>query len=178
MVFLTYIHIITTDHTDVTFSFLIPLSVHMTTVNNSLWPSDLLYKSHNAPVTMQYFATEMCTWVHISVTKWYIVGYLSDVLWDFVRWIYWRHRFGSTLTHVMACCLKASIHYLNQLWLIIGRVRHHSPKSNSTWNVHESNHYSVSNNYSFKIKTTSHKEQWEKPQVTTLSREVQLWAVF
>ena len=49
---------------------------------------DLRYKFHNAPVpypTMYHFVTEMCTCVHISVTKWCIVGYLSNVLlylWD------------------------------------------------------------------------------------------------
>ena len=32
---------------------------------------DLLHKFHSAP---------FC--VHISVTEWYIVGYLSDALWD------------------------------------------------------------------------------------------------
>ena len=31
---------------------------------------------------MHYFVTEMCTCVHISVTKWCIVGYFSDVLWN------------------------------------------------------------------------------------------------
>ena len=37
---------------------------------------DLLRKSHNAPVPyprMHHFVTEMCTRVHISVTKWCIV---------------------------------------------------------------------------------------------------------
>ena len=46
---------------------------------------DLLHKSHNAPVpypTMPHFVTEMCTHVHISVTKWCIMGYLSNALWD------------------------------------------------------------------------------------------------
>ena len=33
--------------------------------------------SHNTP-----FVTEMCTCVHISATKWCIVRYLSDALWD------------------------------------------------------------------------------------------------
>ena len=35
--------------------------------------------------TMHHFVTEMCTHVHISVTKWCVVGYLSNVLchlWD------------------------------------------------------------------------------------------------
>ena len=31
----------------------------------------------------------------------------------------WRQRSGSTLAHVMACCLTAPIHYLNQCWLLI-----------------------------------------------------------
>ena len=31
---------------------------------------------------MHHFVSEMCTCVHISVTKWCIVGYLSDALWD------------------------------------------------------------------------------------------------
>ena len=50
---------------------------------------DLIHKSHNAPVpnpTMHHFVTEMASFcnrnVFISVTKWCIVGYLSDALWD------------------------------------------------------------------------------------------------
>ena len=46
---------------------------------------DLLYNSHNASVTypiLHQFVTEMCTYVHISVTKWCIVGYLSHATWD------------------------------------------------------------------------------------------------
>ena len=35
----------------------------------------------------------------------------------------WRHRSGSTLAQVMACCLTAPSHYLNQCWLIISKVR-------------------------------------------------------
>ena len=47
--------------------------------------TDLLYKYHNAPFkyrTKHHFVTEMCTHVHISVTKWCIVRYLSDTSWD------------------------------------------------------------------------------------------------
>ena len=32
--------------------------------------------------TMRHFVTEMCTHVHICVTKWCIVGYGTDELWD------------------------------------------------------------------------------------------------
>ena len=38
----------------------------------------------------------------------------------------WRHRSGSTLAQVMACCLTAPSHYLNQSWLIISKVLCHS----------------------------------------------------
>ena len=37
----------------------------------------------------------------------------------------WRHKFGSTLVPVMACCLMAPSHYLNQCWLIISKVQWH-----------------------------------------------------
>ena len=35
----------------------------------------------------------------------------------------WRQRSGSTLAQVMACCLTAPSHYLNQCWLIISEVQ-------------------------------------------------------
>ena len=34
----------------------------------------------------------------------------------------WQQRSGSTLAEVMACCLKAPSHYLNQCWLINTKV--------------------------------------------------------
>ena len=37
-----------------------------------------------------------------------------------------RHKSGSTLAQVMACCLKSPSHYLNQCWLIISKVLWHS----------------------------------------------------
>ena len=37
----------------------------------------------------------------------------------------WRQRFLSTLVQVMACCLTAPSHYMNQCWLIIGEVLWH-----------------------------------------------------
>ena len=41
----------------------------------------------------------------------------------------WQHKFGSTLAQVMAFCLTAPNHYLNQCWLIIKDVLWHSPQS-------------------------------------------------
>ena len=43
----------------------------------------------------------------------------------------WRHKSGSTLAQVMACCLTAPSHYLNQCWLIISKVQWHPSESNS-----------------------------------------------
>ena len=75
---------------------------------------DPLHKSHNTPVQypkIHHFVTEMCTCVHISVTKWCIVGYLSNALWDlwngglnvlmagtpyqiWVLWFIWHHGYN------------------------------------------------------------------------------------
>ena len=40
--------------------------------------------------------------------------------------VIWRQRTWSTLVQVMACCLTAPNHYLNQCWLIISDVLWHS----------------------------------------------------
>ena len=42
----------------------------------------------------------------------------------------WRHRSGTTLVHVMACCLTAPSHYMNQCWRIIRKVLWHLRESN------------------------------------------------
>ena len=42
----------------------------------------------------------------------------------------WRHKSRSTLAQVMACCLMAPSHYLNQCWLIIIKVWWHSSEGN------------------------------------------------
>ena len=44
----------------------------------------------------------------------------------------WRHRSESTLIQVMACCLMAPSHYLNQCWLVISEVQWQSPEGNFT----------------------------------------------
>ena len=43
-----------------------------------------------------------------------------------------RHRSGSTLAQVMACCLTAPSHYLNQSWLIINGIQWHTFDSKFT----------------------------------------------
>ena len=52
----------------------------------------------------------------------------------------WRHGIGSTLVQVMACCLTAPSHYLNQCWLIISKVQWHSSDGNFTRDTSSFNH--------------------------------------
>ena len=49
----------------------------------------------------------------------------------------WRQRSGSTLAQVMACCLTAPSHYLNQCWLIISKTQLHSSDGKSQ-EIHQS----------------------------------------
>ena len=54
----------------------------------------------------------------------------SDSLWP--SDVIWRQGSRLTLAQVMAYCLTASSHYLNQCWLMISEVLWHSPDSNFT----------------------------------------------
>ena len=53
----------------------------------------------------------------------------------------WRQKTGSTLAQVMACCLTAPSHYLNQYWLIITKVQWHSSDSSFTTNASAISHW-------------------------------------
>ena len=44
----------------------------------------------------------------------------------------WHHKSGSTLAQIMACCLTAPSHYLNQCWLILSEVLWHLLERNFT----------------------------------------------
>ena len=49
---------------------------------DNIYAIDPSHKSHNASdkyPMMYHYVTEMCTHVHISVTKWCIVGYVNEV---------------------------------------------------------------------------------------------------
>ena len=58
--------------------------------------------------------------IYIAYPHWIWINSLgpSDAIWHRRSW--------STLVHVMACCLAAPSHYLNQFWLIISKVLRHS----------------------------------------------------
>ena len=60
----------------------------------------------------------------------------------------WRHRSRSTLAQVLACCLMAPSHYLNQYWLIISKVLWHSYEGNFAGNAPDIYHwYDFENDY-------------------------------
>ena len=55
----------------------------------------------------------------------------------------WRQGSRSTLAQVMACCLTAPSHYLNQCWLMISEVLWHTPDSNFTGNTYRWNEFEI-----------------------------------
>ena len=59
----------------------------------------------------------------------------------------WRHKSGSTLAQVMACCLTAPSHYLNQWWPIISKVHWHSSECNFTRDTSAISHCNLLENY-------------------------------
>ena len=74
----------------------------------------------------------------------------------------WWQRFGSTLAQVMACCLVAPSHYLNQCWFIISEVQRHG-----TWKKfrercpnHQSLKWTWNTNHSSKSLLKSSRGQW------------------
>ena len=79
----------------------------------------------------------------------------------------WCNRSGSTLVQVMACCLAAPSHYLNQCWLIINSVNTSSVHLGAIWQEALMNfipdicfeYYTFG---TFKMTTTSPSGQWYK----------------
>ena len=72
----------------------------------------------------------------------------------------WRHRSGSALVQVMACCRTAPSHYLNLCWLIIGKVPWHSSDGIILRKPEDINQYKKNENYIFKIASRSPRGQW------------------
>ena len=72
----------------------------------------------------------------------------------------WRHKSGSTLAPVMACCLTAPSHYLNKCWLIISKVQWHPSQSNFTKDTSAISHWKQFENYLSKMFFKSPKGQW------------------
>ena len=73
----------------------------------------------------------------LSASGWRTGSNLEHWYWPLLNSLWpsdtiWQHKSESTLAQVMACCLMAPSHYLNQCWLIISKVRWHSSDSNFT----------------------------------------------
>ena len=83
---------------------------------------------HKGPVTRKMFPfvdviiiLVSCGYViRLTGSQYIYLSILLNSLWpsDSI----WRHKSGSTLAQVMACCLAAPSHYMNQCWLIISKV--------------------------------------------------------
>ena len=72
----------------------------------------------------------------------------------------WWQKSGSTLTQVMACCLTAPSHYLNQCWLIISKVEWHSSKGKFTRGTSDINPCNYPENEVPKISFKFPRGQW------------------
>ena len=72
----------------------------------------------------------------------------------------WCHITKSALVQVMACCLTAPGHYLNQCWLITSKVHWHSSADNFTRYTSDINHQNWLENYWSKISIKSPRGQW------------------
>ena len=77
----------------------------------------------------------------------------------------WRHRSGSTLVQVMAWCLTAPSHYLNQYWLITSKVQWHSSHGNFTRYTSPINHWLQFENHLCKLSFKSPRGQWVYPWI-------------
>ena len=83
------------------------------------FPCTLLFENGGQPVC------EFKGHIRLDLTS----GQPLNSLWP--RDAIWRQRSESTLAQVMACCLTAPSHYLNQCWLIITKVQWHSSDGSS-----------------------------------------------
>ena len=84
----------------------------------------------------------------------------------------WRQRSGSILAQVMACCLTAPSHYLNQCWLIISEVQWHSYKDNFTY-ASTINHWNLFQNCKSRISFKFPRGQWVNDM--PVSAQIMAW---
>ena len=74
---------------------------------------------HGCFIISIWFSTSWIMWVDILNV--YTVGSRRQLAALWPSDAIWWHRSGSKLAQVMACCLTAPSHYLNQCWLIISQ---------------------------------------------------------
>ena len=76
----------------------------------------------------------------------------------------WWHGTRLTLDQVMACCLIATSHYLNQCWLIISEDPWHSSQGIIHRWSEDTNQWNEIENFSFQMASKSPRGQWVKPK--------------
>ena len=102
------------------------------------WVGTAWYSMHVSKKTIgqsRYGYLKCIDWVGIILHNYFKSIHLPEInsLWtnDAIRW----HSSGWTLALVMAWCLTAPSHYLNQCWLIISKVLWYSPEGKVTKNA-------------------------------------------
>ena len=92
----------------------------------------IMQSGHSFAFSMSYNGmSKIVTWLDDNFSWWTNMYFftkfyeLTNPLWNGSLSL----RTGSTLAHVMACCLTAPSHYLNQCWLIISKILWLSSKS-------------------------------------------------
>ena len=88
------------------------------------------------------------------------------------------HRSESTLAKVIACCLTAPSHYLNQCWILNNEILWHSLESNFKTSTEALNLCDEFETYTFK--TPQRWPRWLRPRrmfsfVTTASKDGPFW---
>ena len=93
---------------------------------------EVAWKSSLAILSRCYFAVMIGQTIH---QYWWVI--LVQKIWQQTTvnslWpsdAIWWQRSGSTMAQVMACCLTAPSHHLNQCWLVIMKVKWHSSEGN------------------------------------------------
>ena len=79
------------------------------------------------PISEPMMAKLIKTYICITLPQWVNSLWPSYAIWWQISW--------STLAQVMACCLTAPSHYLNQCWLIISEVHWYSYQGNFARNA-------------------------------------------
>ena len=97
-----------------------------------------------------------CMWCHSSTLK---CSRFTET-----EMLFWWQRSGSTLAQVMACCLTAPSHYLNQCWLIISKVQWHSSEGSFTRDTSAIHHWNYLKYEVPKMSFKFPRGQWVKAQ--------------
>ena len=85
------------------------------------WLTRLHWCKHWFRLWLDAIRLQTITWVNVDPDlNSYMPSQWVKLVWP--SYTIWQQRSGSTLAQVMACCLTAPRHYLNQCWLIISEV--------------------------------------------------------